>query len=182
MITKELKTKLERSLDHLESELTQIRTGRANPSLLESIIVEAYGTKMFLRELGSISILDTQNLVVSVWDKGLTEATAKAISESDLKVDPVIEGEGIRVPIPSLTEERRKEFVRVVSSKMEESKNSMRNIRQDFMKDIDKEFSDKLIGEDEKFSKREEVEKVVKDFFSRIDSVGEAKKADLLKI
>ena len=182
MITKELKTKLERSLDHLESELTQIRTGRANPSLLESIIVEAYGTKMFLRELGSISILDTQNLVVSVWDKGLTEATAKAISESDLKVDPVIEGESIRVPIPSLTEERRKEFVRVVSSKMEESKNSMRNIRQDSMKDIDKEFSDKLIGEDEKFSKREEVEKVVKDFVSRIDSVGEAKKADLLKI
>jgi ribosome recycling factor len=178
----ELKAKLQRSLDHLESELAQVRTGRATPALLENITVDAYGTKMTIKELGSISLLDPQNLLVQVWDRGLQPAVVSAIRESDLKVNPVIDGQNIRVPIPSLTEERRKEFVKVVSVKLEEAKNSMRNIRQEAMKVVDKDFSDKLIGEDEKFTRREEVEKAVKDFVSLADDIGEEKKSDLMKI
>ncbi|KKS22208.1 MAG: Ribosome-recycling factor [candidate division WWE3 bacterium GW2011_GWA1_41_8] len=105
-----------------------------------------------------------------------------AVRESDLKVNPVIDGSVIRVPIPTLTEERRKEFVKIVSGKVEETKGAMRNIRQDAMKDVEKEFTDKKIGEDEKFSQKEEVEEVVKDFISRVDELGESKKSDIMKI
>ncbi|HSX39619.1 MAG TPA: ribosome recycling factor [Candidatus Saccharimonadales bacterium] len=177
-----LKSKLAKSLDHLKSELSQIRTGRATPSLLENIVVDAYGAKMTLKEVGSITLLDPQNLVVAPWDKSLLKAIGTAILESDLKVNPVVDSTQVRVPIPALTEERRKEFVKVVSVKIEECKNSMRNVRQEVMKEIDKDFSDKKIGEDDKFSQKEQVEDVVKDFVSQADTLGEAKKTDLMSV
>ncbi len=182
MNNSELKSKLQKSLDHLKNELSQIRTGRATPGLIENIQVEAYGSKMMIKELGSISILDPQNLVVSSWDKSLNNAIVAAVRDSDLKVNPVIDGASVRVPIPPLTEERRKEFAKIASQKVEEAKNSMRSIRQDAMKDIDKEFSEKRIGEDEKFSKRDEVEKLVKEFVSEAEEIGEAKKEDLMRV
>ena len=182
MTTSELKSKLTKSLEHLEQELAQIRTGRASPALLENIAVDAYGTKMTVKELGTIGLLDSQNLMIQIWDKSLQGAVVSAVRESDLKVNPVIDGSVIRVPIPTLTEERRKEFVKIVSGKVEETKGAMRNIRQDAMKDVEKEFTDKKIGEDEKFSQKEEVEGVVKDFISRVDELGESKKSDIMKI
>lgn len=178
----DLKNKLSKVLDFLKGELTQIRTGRASPSLIEEISVEAYGTKMTVKELGSISVLDSQNLVVSPWDKSLLKSISKAIRESNLNLNPVDESDKIRVPIPSLTEDRRKELSKLVSVKVEETKNSMRNIRQDAMKDIEKEFSDKVIGEDEKFRQKEEVEKLVKSMVDEIDEVGEAKKEELMRV
>jgi ribosome recycling factor len=182
MTTSELKTKLSKSVDHLQDELSQVRTGRATPALLENIHVDAYGTKMSVKELGSINVADAQNLVVSVWDKGLLPAVAASIRESDLKVNPVIDGNSVRVPIPALTEDRRKEFVKIVSVKVEEAKNSMRNVRQEAMKDIDKRFNDKQIGEDEKFTQKDEIEDVVKKFIEEADELGESKKTDLMTI
>jgi ribosome recycling factor len=182
MTISELKAKLARSTDHLKDDLSQVRTGRATPVLIENIPVEAYGAKMTVKELGSINVPDAQNLTVSVWDKGLLSAVASAIRESELKVDPVVDGNVVRVPVPTLTEERRREFVKIVSSKVEEAKNSMRNIRQDAMKDIDKEFADKSIGEDEKFSRKEEVEEAVKEYISEAEELGETKKTDLLTV
>ncbi len=178
----DLKSRLNKSLEHLEDDLSQVRTGRATPALLENIILEAYGTKMTVKEVGSITILDPQNLVVTPWDRGLLPAVAAAIRESDLKVNPVTDGGTIRVPIPSLTEDRRKEFAKIVTVKVEECKNSMRNVRQEAMKDIEKEFADKKLGEDEKFTQKDVVESTVKDFVSQADTLGEAKKEDLLKI
>ena len=182
MTQSELKSKLEKSLDYFKTELTQIRTGRATPSLIENIEVDAYGTKMKLKELGNISLLDNQNLVVMAWDKGLMGSIASAIRESELKLNPVPEPDRVRVPVPALTEERRKEFAKIVSTKAEETKNSMRSIRQDAMREIDKDFTDKLIGEDDKFRLKEEVEKIIKDFVTKADELAESKKSDLMTI
>ena len=182
MTIPEFKSRLNKSLEFLVSELSQIRTGRANPVLIENISVEAYGSRMTLKELGSISSLDAQSLVVIPWDKSLIHSIAKAIRESDLKLNPIDDPDKIRVPIPALTEERRIEFTKIVSTKVEECKNAMRNVRQDAMKDIDKEFADKNIGEDEKFRQKEEVEKIMKEFLSTVDEHGDGKKEDLLKI
>ncbi len=182
MTSSDLKTKLNKSLEFLKSELSQIRTGRASPSFVESLTVDAYGSRMTLKELGSITSLDSQTLVVSPWDKGLVREIAKAITESDLKINAVVDGNNVRVPFPSLTEERRKEFTKIASSKVEESKNSMRAIRQDAMKEIDKSFADKTIGEDEKFTQREEVDKIVKEYSEKADELGESKKSELMKL
>ena len=182
MIGQEDKNKLDKAVDFLETELSQIRTGRASPTMLEEIEVEAYRAKMKIKELGSISLLDTQTLVVLPWDKSQLKTIAKAIRESELKLNPIDDNDKIRVPVPSLNEERRKELAKIVSSKVEESKNVVRGIRQDIMKDIDRQFTDKEIGEDDKFRLKEETEKVIKDYITQIDDLGEVKKEDLLQI
>jgi len=178
----ELKLKLSKSIEFLKSELSQVRTGRASPSLIEDVLVEAYDSKMTVKELGTILVSDPQNLVVSPWDKTLLKSIAKGIRESGLGLNPVDEPDRVRIPIPTLTEERRLELTKLVSIKVEECKNSLRSTRQDAMKDIDKEFADKKIGEDDKFSMKEEVEKTVKNFVEQADELSEAKKKELLAI
>lgn len=178
----DLTNRLNKCVDHFKTELSKVKTGRATPSLVESIPVDTYGSIMQVRELASITLLDSQNILISPWDKGVAKDIYKAIAESDLKVSPVIDGSNIRVPIPALTEERRIEMTKIVSTKLEESKNSIRSVRQDAMKDIEKEFADKKIGEDEKFTQKDKVEKTVKDFIQQADELSEAKKLELLKI
>lgn len=182
MTTSELKSKMERSLEYLQGELSKIRTGRASPALIEEIKVTAYDSKMAIRELGSITVSDPQNLVVSPWDKNLADQIAKAIRESDLDLNPFVDDDLVRVPLPDLTEERRKEMTKRVTNKVEELKSSIRNIRQEAMKDIDKQFEDKEISEDEKFDTKEEVDKIAKEFTDKVEELGENKKKDLLSI
>jgi len=178
----ELKSKLEKSVEFLKNDISNVRTGRANPSLVSDVIVDAYGSKMTLKELGSITLLDSQTISVSPWDKSMVHSISKAIREGDLNLNPVEDSDRVRVPVPPLTEERRKELGKVVGLKSEEAKQAIRNIRQDTMKDIDKDFSDKLIGEDEKFTQRDEVEKIVKESVDLIDKICEAKKVELMTI
>lgn len=178
----ELKSKLTKSVDFLKSELAQIRTGRASPTLIENIVVEAYDSKMTLKEVGTISSLDAQNLVVAPWDKSLIKSIASAVRNSELQLSPVIDGDVVRVPLPALTEERRMDMVKLVAAKVEEAKTALRNIRQEAMKDIDKDFNEKKLGEDEKFSSKESVEKIVKEFVALCDTVGETKKQELMRV
>lgn len=182
MTQSELKSKLEKSIEFLQGELSKVRTGRASPALLESILVNAYGTKMAVREVGSIAVADPQNLVISPWDKNLCDEVAKAIRESDLNLNPSVDGNVVRVPIPALTEERRQELAKMVTAKVEEVKNSIRNIRQDAMKDIDDSFTKKEIGEDEKFKTKEDYEELIKEFTDKASEMGESKKEDLLNL
>ncbi|MFZ2663830.1 MAG: ribosome recycling factor [Patescibacteria group bacterium] len=183
MNTFDLKSKLSKSVDFLRSELNQIRTGRVSPQLISDISIEAYsGTVMTLKEVGSITVMDPHNLAVIPWDKGVMDAVINGIRNSNLGLGAVKEADRVRVTVPALTEERRVQFAKEVSEKVEESKNSIRNIRQDAMKDIDKVFSDKLIGEDEKFKQKEEVEKIVKDFIEQADTLGEEKKKEIMTI
>jgi ribosome recycling factor len=173
---------MERSLEYLQGELSKIRTGRASPALIEEIKVTVYDSKMAIRELGSITVSDSQNLVVSPWDKNLADQIAKAIRESDLDLSPFVDDDLVRVPLPDLTEERRKEMTKRVTNKVEELKSSIRNIRQEAMKDIDKQFEDKEISEDEKFDTKEEVDGIAKEFTDKVEELGENKKKDLLSI
>lgn len=182
MTTSELKHKLSKSLDFLKSELTQIRTGRANPSLLEDIEVVAYESKMTLKELGSITLSDAQTILVTPWDKNLIPDIEKAIRNSEAKLNPVEVGGNLKVPIPPLTEDRRKELVKLVNQKVEEAKQSMRNIRQDAMKDIDTDFDNKDITEDDKYMLRDEVEEVIKDFMDQVESMSETKSSELMAV
>lgn len=182
MTISEYKSKLEKAVDYLRSELSQIRTGRATPSLIENIQVDAYGAKMTLKEVGSITLLDAQNLVISPWDRSLIQAVANAVRESELKLNPVDESDRVRVPVPSLTEERRKEFSKIASSKVEDCKNTMRNIRQEGIKEVEKQFADKQIGEDEKFRLRDEYDKLIKEFSTLADELGEDKKSELMTV
>jgi len=182
MTSSELKNRQSKSIDFLKSELSQIRTGRANPSLIEDVEVDAYDSKMALKELGSVTLADAQTIMVTPWDKSLIPEIEKAIRESEAKLNPVEVGGNLKVPVPTLTEDRRKELVRLVSQKAEDCKQSIRNIRQDAMKDIDKEFDDKVISEDEKFTQKEKAEDVTKDFVEQADSIGEAKSRELMTV
>lgn len=182
MTTSELKAKLQKSLDFLQSELNQIRTGRANPSLVEDVTVSAYDSKMTIKEVGSVSLLDSQTLVISPWDKTLVPAIVKAIIESKLNLVPQEDGQVVRVPIPPLTEDRRIELTKVVSQKVEDSKQSLRSIRQDAMKDIEKSFTAKEISEDQKFTDKDSVEKIVKEFVEKAEEIGESKRTDLMRV
>ncbi|MFC1621821.1 ribosome recycling factor [Patescibacteria group bacterium] len=178
----ELKNKLSKSVDFLKTEFSQIRTGRANPSLVEDIEVVAYESKMMLKELGSITLQDAQTILITPWDKNLANVIAKAIRESKLSLNPVEDSGIVRIPIPALTEERRVELAKLVSQKAEETKVSMRSIRQEAMKDIDNLHSDKEISDDKKFAEKERVEEMVKEFVEQIEKVSESKKKDLMRV
>ncbi len=178
----ELQKKLDVAVDYFKSDIAQVRTGRANPSLIEDLPVEAYGSTMKVKELGTISVPEPQLIVVSPWDTSVLSAIDKAIRNSDLKLNPVSAEGVLRIPIPPLSEERREEFAKLVNTKTETARQSVRNIRQDALKIIDKMFSDKQIGEDEKFTKREEVEKMVKDATNQINELSDAKKDQILEI
>jgi len=182
MTTSELKNRITKSVDFLKTELSQIRTGRANPSLLEDITVEAYESKMALKELGSITLSDAHTIMITLWDKGLLPAVTKEIREGELKLNPVEAGGNLKVPIPPLTEDRRKELARIVNQKVEECKQSVRNIRQDAMKDIDKEYDEKNISEDEKFAQKDKVEEVVKEFVEMAEEMGKTKSDELMSV
>jgi len=182
MTVSELENRITKSVDFLKSELTQIRTGRANPSLLEEVTVEAYESKMALKELGSITLSDSHTIMITLWDKNLLPVVVKEIREGELKLNPVEAGGNLKVPIPPLTEDRRKELVKLVNQKIEECKQATRNIRQDAMKDIDKEYDEKNISEDEKFTQKGEVEEIVKKLVEEAEEAGNAKSKELMNI
>ena len=182
MQSSSLRPKLQKSLDFLNNELSTIRAGRASTSVLEDFSIEAYGSKMSLKELGSISLLDSQTLMITPWDKSLISQIAKDIRESDLNLNPTEDGDVIRIPIPPLTEERRIELAKLVAKKVEESKQSLRSIRQEGMKELEKAFLEGSISEDAKFTTKDEIEKIVKEFVSLMDTAAEAKKTDLMTI
>jgi len=177
MSNPKLKSKLDKSVDFLKSELTQIRAGRASPTLVEDVEVNIYNSKMTLKELGSITLQDSQTIIVSPWDKKILETIVSAIRDGKLNLNPTVIGDVVRIPLPPLTEERRIELTKLVSQRVEESKTSIRNIRQDVMKSVDKNISD-----DEQFAQRKEIEEVVKEYVAMVDEIGDAKKKGLLEV
>ena len=182
MTKKELETQLEISLKLLKEDLAQIRTGRVTSAILDSVKVEAYDSKMSLQEIGSVTSLNASTLVIVPWDKSLLQNISKAIQESDIQVTPIVEGDLVRLSFPGLTEERRKEFARVVSDKVEECSQRIRRVRQDAMKEVDKMFSDKEIGEDEKFQIKEDLEEAVQKSNENVDSVGDKKIQEIMTV
>lgn len=181
MDTDQIKKDLQKCVDHLEEDLTQIRTGRATPELVEEILVEAYGAKAPIKNYATISASDAKSLVIQPWDKSLTEAISSAVTNANLGFQPSIEGSVVRVRIPDLTEERRKEYVKIMKERVEDSRVAVRQVRQKYMKDIETAVSEGA-SEDDGDRIKEEIEKMVKEMNESIEQIKENKEKDLMTI
>ena len=141
----DLEKKMQSAIDHFEKELNSLRTSRANPSMLENLFVDAYGSKTPINQLGNISVPDASTLTIQIWDNGLVKSIENAILDSNLGINPQIDGSLIRLPIPKLSEERRNELAKVVSQYSENAKISVRNIRREILEKIKNDQKEKKI-------------------------------------
>ena len=177
-----VKLKMENAIVHFEKELSSLRTSRANATMLDNILVESYGSKTPINQLGNISIPDSSTITLQVWDTSLLKNIENAIVESNLGINPQSDGNLIRLPIPKLSEERRNELSKVASQYAENSKISIRNIRRDALDEIKSEEKEKLISQDDQKKESNEIQKITDDFIKKIDEIVEAKKNDILKV
>jgi len=178
----ELNKKLDEALEYFKMGITQVRTGRATPTMLESLKVSAYDTSVTVKELGTISIPEPQLIVITPWDKSLLPNIGKAVEDSDLNLNPMIDEISVRVPVPELTENRRKELSKLVASKIEGSKQAIRRIRQEAMKSVEKLEDEKKISEDDRFSMKDEYDEIIKNVIEEIERIGRAKKNSISEL
>lgn len=178
-MTDELKKRLAKSLEFLREKLKQIRTGRANIALVENVSVEAYGTKMPLNQLATITIPEAKMIMISPWDKANLELIVKAIQKAELGINPVVDGDSVRLVLPPMTEERRKELVKVVKDELENSRISVRNARKEALQALDHQEG---MGEDEKERIEKQVDEEVKKANEEIERLGTTKEAEVLSL
>lgn len=181
-ILKDADERMDKTLKALRSELSKIRTGRAHPSLLEHISVNYYGSQVPLNQAANISVLDARTLGVAPWDKNTVADIEKAILNSDLGLNPVTAGSVMRVPLPALTEERRKELTRVVRSEAEKARIAIRNIRRDANHHMKELLKEKMITEDEDRREEDKIQKMTDAHIKDIDQTLEVKEAELMEI
>lgn len=177
-----LEADLKGAIDIVSQDLAVIRTGRAKPSLVENLKIEAYGSRVEMREVASISVPDSSLIVISPWDKSLVEAIQKSIRDSDLNLNPMVDGSQIKVPIPMLTEERRMEFVKQVAQKVESGKVLVRQIRGDTKDEIEKLEGQPGVSEDDIKRWLEEMQGVVDEYAKEIEEMGSDKEKELMTI
>lgn len=177
-----LKKDMERTLDTMRKDLAKTRTGRASTGLIEGIVVEYYGARTPLNQLAALSAPEARLLVVQPYDRSVMQAIEKAILQSDLGLVPVNDGKVIRVPIPELTEERRKEFVRHVRKVAEDYRVSMRNHRRDANEHLKKMQKDKQIAEDEARSTQDRVQKLTDEYIEKLDKLLKTKEDELMAV
>ena len=181
-IRENTKNRMEKSVETLKTDFGGLRAGRAHASLLDGIMVEAYGNMTPIAQVGTVSVPDARCLSVSVWDRGLAKAVEKAIRESDLGLNPVSDGQLIRIPIPPLSEERRKELVKVAGKYAEQGKVAIRNIRRDALDGIKKLKKDNVISEDEEKRFETEIQKFTDEFIKKIDEALAQKEKDIMQV
>lgn len=175
-------TRMDKSIDSLQSQLNKIRTGRAHPSLLDGIMVSYYGADTPLNQVANVSIEDSRTLALTVFDKSLTQAVEKAIMMSDLGLNPASAGTVIRIPLPPLTEERRRDLVKVVKGEIENGRIAVRNVRRDANSDIKGLLKDKEISEDEARQAEDEIQKTTDAKMKVIDGMLATKEKELMEI
>tara|TARA_B100001057_G_scaffold498670_2_gene606487 strand:- start:2859 stop:3401 length:543 start_codon:yes stop_codon:yes gene_type:complete len=178
----ETEKKMNLTLIHLEKELNSLRTSRANPSMLDNITVEAYGTKTPINQLGNISVPDPSTLTIQIWDINMTKQIENSIIDSNLGINPQTDGQLIRLPIPKLSEERRKELTKIASEYAENSKIAIRNIRRDSIELNKKEQKELNLSEDDLKKIINDIQKITDDNIKKIDQTLEQKKKDILKV
>src|SRR3989344_9615660 len=181
-ILTEPNTKIEATLHHFKVEIAGIRAGRANPALVENILVDVYGSKMKLVELGNISAPQPTLLTVQVWDASILDKVIKAIQEANLGLNPSNEGTLIRLPIPPLTAERREEFIKLLHKKAEDAHVSIRQIRHDFRNAWKKESEEGKFGEDEFFRREKVLQELIDKKIQEIEDLGKDKQTELVQI
>jgi ribosome recycling factor len=181
-LKKDAAARMEKSVAALKQELTKLRTGRAHTSLLDHITVEYYGSEVPLSQVANINVEDSRTLTVTPWEKSMVQAIEKAIMNSDLGLNPASAGTIIRVPLPALTEERRKDMIRVVRQEAEGGRVAIRNIRRDVLGDIKDMQKEKLISEDDERRAQDEIQGITDKYIARIEEVLAEKEKDLMEI
>jgi ribosome recycling factor len=181
-IKKTAETKMAKSVEALKHELQKIRTGRAHPGILDQVHVDYYGSSVPISQVANVSLLDARTISVQPWEKGMGPKIEKAIRESDLGLNPAAQGDLLRVPMPALTEERRKELTKVVRHEGEEAKVAVRNLRRDANEHLKKLLKDKQVAEDEERRAQDEVQKLTDRTVAEIDKLVHAKEAEVLAV
>ena len=174
--------KMKKSIESLQHDLAKVRTGRAHPSLLDQINVDYYGSPTPLSQVANLTLIDARTIGVQPWEKNMFNPVEKAIRESDLGLNPASMGDIIRVPMPALTEERRRELVKVVKQEAEGAKIAVRNIRRDANEQLKKLLKDKVATEDEERRAQDDVQKMTDKFVAEIDKMITEKEAEILKV
>jgi len=179
---KEAEARMRKSMDALLHELSKLRMGRANPSLLANVVVDYYGSPMPLTQVANIAVLDARTLTVSPWEKKLIPTIEKAILTSGLGLNPSTSGDLIRIPLPALTEERRRELVKVVKTEVENAKVSVRNVRRDINNQVKEAVKNKTMTEDEERKGQERVQKLTDNQVAEMDKICQKKEAELMEV
>ena len=177
-----LKLKMDNAISYFDKELLSIRTSRANITMLDNILIDAYGAKTPINQLGNISTPDASTITIQVWDINLIKNIENAISDSNLGINPQSDGPLIRLPIPKLSEERRKELSKVASEYAESSKISIRNIRRDGIDSLKLEEKEKIISQDEQKKQTAEIQKLTDEYTKKIDEIVITKKNEIIKV
>jgi ribosome recycling factor len=181
-IKKSAEGKMVKSVESFKGELHKIRTGRAHPGILDQVHVEYYGSMVPLSQVANLSLLDARTISVQPWEKGMGAKIEKAIRESDLGLNPAAQGDLLRVPMPALTEERRKELTKVVRHAGEECKVAVRNVRRDANEHLKKLLKDKEVTEDDERRAQDEVQRLTNNIVAEIDRLVHAKEAEILAV
>ena len=181
-VLKEAKAGMEKSIDSLQYDLTSLRTGRASPSLVDKLMIDYYGTQTPLREVASVSVPEAQLLAIRPYDPSALKAIEKAIMQSDLGLTPNNDGKLIRLQIPTLTEERRRDLGKQVHKRVEEARVAIRNIRRSGLDDLRNFEKESLITEDDLFYGKDELQEITDDYIKKADEIGKAKEDEIMEV
>jgi ribosome recycling factor len=181
-IRKSTEQKMQKSIEAFKNDLSKVRTGRAHVGLLDHIQIDYYGTPMPINQTANVTLIDARTIGVQPWEKKMVQVVEKAIRESDLGLNPATQGDMIRVPMPALTEQRRKELVKVVKSEGEDARVAVRNLRRDANEQLKKLLKDKAVSEDEERRAQDDVQKLTDRFTGEIDKLLTAKEAEILAV
>lgn len=181
-VIKDAETRMHKSIDAFKAEIAKLRTGRANPGILEHIRIDYYGSEVPLNQVANVNVSDARTLTISPWEKNMVPIIEKAILNSDLGLNPATSGDLIRVPMPALNEERRKELIKVVRTEAETARVSIRNVRRDANALLKEMLKGKQITEDEERRLADDIQKLTNKFVTEVDQLTTAKEADLMAI
>lgn len=181
-IKKDTASRMAKSVEALRHELTKLRTGRAHTSLLDHITVEYYGSEVPLNQVSNVNVEDSRTLTITPWEKSMVQPIERAIMNSDLGLNPASAGTVIRVPLPPLTEERRKDMIRIVRQEAEGGRVAIRNVRRDALSDIKELQKEKMIGEDDERRANDEIQAITDKYVAEIDRVLAEKESDLMEV
>jgi ribosome recycling factor len=181
-VKKSAEQRMQKSIEALKVDLGKVRTGRAHTGILDHVVVDYYGSLVPISSVANINLIDSRNIGVTPWEKKMVGAVEKAIRDSDLGLNPSSQGDLIRVPTPALTEERRRELIKVVKNEAENAKVAVRNVRRDANATLKDLLKDKAISEDDERRSQEEIQKLTDRYIAEVDKILQAKETDLMAI
>lgn len=181
-IIHEHESRFDDTMEHFIAEIAKFRTNRATPALIEHVLVDYYGSSTPLKQIASITVQDARSLLVSAWDRGALGAIERAIRDADLGLNPNNDGAGIRINLPALTEERRRDLVKALNQTAEDARIAVRSVREDILRAIAAAEKDGLMGEDDKFRGKEAVQELVETYNKKIEDTRKKKEADIMTV